>query len=175
MSLALSRPLTAQDQLIPEEESYVQETVSAETGVLRSRLTGDFEKISGNLYSLKRSGKGSYGDFKDVTWNISSEMKLEKDMFSPVHTLFTIKDKDNRIVYTSDTEYDYEQGSIRVSKEYKKNEKPEKSTFELNPSTADYSTFIYFLRPLMGELLSGKTVKFNFVTSEPSLYKLKAR
>ncbi|MBU0769329.1 MAG: hypothetical protein KJ687_09585, partial [Proteobacteria bacterium] len=175
ISFLLTAPLPAQDQFIPEEEAYKQRTISEKTGLVRSQLTGNFKKISGNIYSLKRSGKGNYGNYQDITWNIESEIGRKKGLLYPLYTLFTIKDKANREVYSSKTEYDYKENSILVTQKYINDEKPEISTFSLKPRTADYSTFIYFLRPFMEYLSAGKTVKFNFVTSEPKLYKLKAR
>ncbi|MDP8266559.1 MAG: hypothetical protein P9M07_06405 [Candidatus Aceula meridiana] len=159
----------------PEHEIYQQTTIEKKTGIFLSRLSVNFKKISDNRYLLIKSGKGSYGKFRDVAWTIESETELNQNVLSPVYTAFTISDKNGKNINACKKEYDYNKKVIRITEKNANNKITEKSTLPLKTRTTDYATLIYFLRPFINDLIARKTISFNFLSSEPGLYKLKAR
>ena len=159
----------------PESETYKQNTVEKGSGLLRSNLTGNFKKISDGRYFLKESGKGDYSKFEGAMWTLESETELREDLLCPLYTIFTIRDKDRKEITTCKKEYDYKNEVIRITQTDANNRTTEKFTLPLKRGTTDYATLIYFLRPFINDLVAGETIRFNFLSCEPGLYKLKAR
>lgn len=159
----------------PEGETYRQNTVEKGSGTLRSRLTGTFEKISDDRYSLTRSGTGNYSTFDDALWTLESETELRDDLLCPVYTLLTIRNNGEQKSTTCRNDYDYTNKVIRISQKDALNRTTGEFTFPLEARTTDYATLIYFLKPFINDLIAGKTIRFNFLSSEPGLYTLKAR
>lgn len=161
--------------VLPERETYQQKTVDHKTGLPRSRLTGNFKRISDNRYVLHKSGEGNYSRFRDIRWNLESETELRDGLLCPLYTTMVIRNRENRKVYSYKKDYDYAKKIIRHTHYGENDEIIKEDTFSLEGPTTDDATLIHFLRPFMNDLMDGKTIRFNFVSSEPGLYKLKAR
>ena len=172
--LALSNQGSAEYDL-PEQEIYSQKTVEEKTGALRSMLNGSFESLGGSRYYSKETGQGHYGKFENVRWTLESETELRNNLLCPLYIIFKITDKDGKELSTGKKQYDYENGLIRITEYDAGSAKTEESVLPLKMPTTDYATMIYFLRPFMEKLMAGETIYFNFLSSEPGVYRLKAR
>jgi len=159
----------------PKSEIYKQNTIEKESGLLRSHLTGNFKKITDGRYFLKKSGKGDYSKFKDALWTLESETELRGGLLCPLYTICTIYDKDKKKIVTCKNEYDYKNGVIRITEKDADNATTKEIALPLKNRTTDYVSLIYFLKSFINDLIAGETVRFNFLSCEPGLYKLKAR
>lgn len=159
----------------PESESYKQKTIDKKSGVLRSNLTRTFKKISDNRYLLKNSGKGDYSRFEDIIWTLESETELRGDLLCPLYTIITMNNSDDQMIAFCKKEFDYHEKKIHITQKDYNNKKAKKFDIPFDDPTTDYATMIYFLRPFINDLISGETIRFNFMSSEPGIYKLKAR
>jgi len=174
--VTLAGPRTGFGQtLLPELEIYQQETIVKETGQVRSRLKGHFQKIAENRYRLIKSGRGDYGKFQNVAWTIESETELRNRELCPLRTVLTVKNQDGEIIFTSIAIYDYEQQRLRVTQRGEKKEHIKEPTFPLKKPVSDHASLIYFLKPFIRDLQAGQTVQFFFLSGEPAQYSLKAR
>ncbi|MFC1704312.1 hypothetical protein ACFL1E_06000 [Candidatus Omnitrophota bacterium] len=174
-SLVFPGSIHSQDTILPDKEIYQQKTIDKQSGLLRSRLTGTFKKISEDRYLLQESGKGNYDKFQDVAWTLKSETELRENLLCPLYTIFTVIDKGARQISTCKKEYDYEKKIIRITQKDANNEITKAFSLPLKTHTTDYATLIYFLRPFMKDLMAEKIIRFHFMSCEPKLYKLKAR
>jgi len=159
---------------LPENETYKQNTIEKDSGRFRSNLTGDFRKISDSRYFLQRLGKGRYNNFADAVWTIKSEAELRQNSLYPLYTIFTIKDKNKKELTTCKKEYDYKNEVILITQKDANDKTKKEIRLPLEAQVTDYANLVYFLRFFIGELLEGETIRFNFLSYEPRLYKLKA-
>ncbi len=160
--------------LWPEVETYQQISIDKKTKVMRSRLDGNFKHLSNDRFVLKEAGLGNYGSFNDISWKLESQTESREDLLCPLYTLFTIRNRENRIISTLKNDYDYQDKIIHIRRLDENMNIIEQQSLPLKERTTDYATLIYFLKPFLDDLIAGETIRFHFVSSEPGLYKLKA-
>jgi hypothetical protein len=158
----------------PNEKTFRQKTVAKNTGALRARLKGDFKKIAGDRYLLKKSGQGDYGTFRDVNWEITSEAELREGLLCPLRTVWVIRDKGNRAVLAGKNEYDDRRKSVHIVIRDAAGEVTKQLIVTQEPAVTDFATSAYFLIPFIDDLQTGKTIRYHMISSEPAMYKLKA-
>jgi hypothetical protein len=163
-------------QALPQHYVYQQKTIDQKTQEPRSRLTGQFQMISPGRYLLQENGIGDYGKFQDIQWQLSSIMELKEGLLCPLFTLCVVKDKDTgQKIFTCRKDYDHFNQVISVIHRNAKDEVIEEFSFPLEGKTTDFATIVYFLKPLAADLQDKEPLRFQMLSSEPALYKVKAR
>lgn len=161
-------------QAAPDVETYLQKTVDKNSVLIRSHLTGEFKKIGPDSYLLNEYGRGDYRDFKDITWHMESGIELKEGFLCPLYTRSLIRDKSGCTIFSFKNDYDYRQKTITVTQRGPEGKLVKELGLPLRNKTTDSATLVYFLRPFIPEIARGRPIRFNFVSSEPAVYRLKA-
>jgi len=83
--------------------------------VLRSSTSFTFNDTDPSNIRLSQKGNGSYDNYKNVSWEITSIMEMDNNIYRPLASERIIKDKAGRIIKQLKLSYDYDQNIINFT------------------------------------------------------------
>jgi hypothetical protein len=135
-------------------------------GEHRSSISFSFEQTKPDIFRLLQKGRGDYDTHRNVTWETESIIELKDNIYRPLRSLRTIRDKDGRDIKELKLEYNYDSKLI-----YFTVTTPNitiKKKFPLKGITVDGSNLLM----LVSKLIENRKPYFYLMTDLANMYKI---
>ena len=142
---------------------------------MRAKASFSTERIpqEGRLiYKFASHGQGSYDKYKDITWDVVTEMEEKEDFLYPLQSTRVIKDKQGSIIVKYDRRYDYDKQKIYYTLSDGQGKIIQNKEFPIKGKTVDSDTLASFLKTFVAHSNMNGYRIFYLLSAKAELYKI---
>ncbi|MBU1062326.1 MAG: hypothetical protein KJ952_06395 [Candidatus Omnitrophica bacterium] len=163
------------DAFMEQQETGNGVCVHKKSALHRSDFSLNIERFSRDgkvFYEFTEHGKGDYGKYEDVMWDITAEMEEQEGLLYTNFSVRIIRDRDNNILIKYEKKFDYDKGKIYYAATDGEGNIIKKKTFPIKGVTADNNIMTHFLKAFVAHRGEKKYRSFYLISSEPKLYRI---
>jgi len=141
---------------------------------MRAKASFSTERIpqEGRLiYKFTSNGQGNYDKYKDITWDVVTEMEEKEDFLYPLQSTRVIKDKQGSIIVKYDRRYDYDKQKIYYTLSDGQGKIIQNKEFSIKGKTVDGDTLTSFLKTFVAHSNMDGYRTFYLLSAKAELYK----
>lgn len=141
----------------------------------RSRISFSIKQTSKDghkRYEYTSHGKGDYGKYKNVTWDITAEIEAKDDFLYPLYSRRIIKNEKSDIIVEQKKRFDYSRRKIYATVSDGSGRVLKSKIFPIKGRTIDSAAMGYFLRTFAAHRNDKAYNSFYVVSNDANLYRL---